>query len=349
MAFQSKLITHLTNAFAPLPQAAIDSALLGEPTRKRHDDALAQCPAFEALEYQLPRKLPVARDNGTFRLSVFSWNAERLKYARPSQAFLGSVLPDIALLTEVDIGMARSGNRHTVRELAEPLDYGYVYALEFAELGLGDDREIEWHKGQANNYGYHGNAILSRWPLTECFAVRLDDGAHWFIGFEQGDQRRIGFRNAVGARAIIHDQPLWCLAAHFENRATPERRADQARRLIAAIESKAGAEPIVIGGDFNTSALPTDQQALEEIFEDPSALEPMFAVFREAGFSWANANTREPTCRTRPDGTPKPPFTRIDWFFTRGFSAHDAATLPAIDSEGHAISDHEALRVTLTI
>lgn len=344
-----KLITHLTNAFAPLPKAAIEIALVGEPTRERHDLALHAIPAFEALEYQLPRNLPALRKTGAFRASVFSWNAERLKYARPSQALLGSVLPDIALLTEVDIGMARSGNRHTVRDLAEPLDYGYVYALEFAELGLGDDREIEWHKGQTNNYGYHGNAILSRWPLTECFAVRLDDGAHWFIDFEQVDQRRIGFRNAIGARTIVHGEPLWCVAAHFENRATPEMRAEQARRLVAAIGSKAGAEPIVIGGDFNTSALPNDQHALEEIFEDPSAREPMFAVLHEAGFSWTTANTKEPTCRTRPDGTPEPPFTRIDWFFTRGFDADDAATLPAIDAEGQAISDHEALRVTLTL
>ena len=56
----------------------------------------------------------------------------------------------------------------------------------------------------------------------------------------------------------------------------------------------------------------------------------MFAVLHEAGFSWTTANTKEPTCRTRPDGTPEPPFTRIDWFFTRGFDADDAATLPAM-------------------
>ena len=108
-------------------------------------------------------------------------------------------------------------------------------------------------------------------------------------------------------------------------------------------------EPIVIGGDFNTSTLPTDREALATIFDDPGAYEPMFTVFRDAGFSWLDANTSEPTCRTRPDGTPEPPFTRIDWFFTRGFDADEAATLPAIDAEGQAISDHEALRVTLTL
>ena len=37
-----KLITHLTNAFAPLPKAAIEIALVGEPTRERHDLARDQ-------------------------------------------------------------------------------------------------------------------------------------------------------------------------------------------------------------------------------------------------------------------------------------------------------------------
>jgi endonuclease/exonuclease/phosphatase family metal-dependent hydrolase len=73
----------------------------------------------------------------------------------------------------------------------------------------------------------------------------------------------------------------------------------------------------------------------------------MFAVMRDNGFSWAKANTDEPSCRTRPDGTPQGPFTRIDWIFTRGLDAADPGTLPAIDAEGEAISDHEALRVTV--
>jgi endonuclease/exonuclease/phosphatase family metal-dependent hydrolase len=349
MACVKYIVDNVTAVFEPLSPSAINIALGGEASRERHDLALAEIPAFQALEFQLPGRHPAYREHNAPRLSVFSWNAERLKYARPSQALLGSVLPDIALLTEVDIGMARSGNRHTVRDLAQHFDLGYVYALEFAELGLGDERESQWHRGQRNEFGYHGNAILSRLPLTNVFAVRLDEGAHWFIGFDDHDQRRIGFRNAVGARTMIDDQPLWCVSAHFENRATPDMRVAQARLLVDALNERAGSEPIVIGGDFNTSALPTDQKMLKDIFEDPSAFEPMFGVLRDAGFTWASANTKEPSCRTRPDGTPQPPFTKIDWFFTRGFLASDAATLPAVDAEGQAISDHEALRVTLTI
>ena len=343
----SFIVDATVSLFEPLTGNVIAKAQSGDATRELHDACIADIPAFHALE-QVPSSVPMTPMRSNGRFVIFSWNAERLKYDVPSRALAGSVAPDVILLTEVDIGMARSGNRHTVSDFARPIGAGYVYALEFAELGLGDDREMIWHKDEANSFGYHGNAIVSRHPLQEPFVVRLDDGAHWFIGLETVDQRRIGFRNAVAARIGEGDNALWCVSAHFENRATPETRADQARRLVAAINQRAGDLPVIIGGDFNTSTLPTDPQALERAFNDPSALEPMFAVFRDAGFGWYDANVAEPSCRTRPDGTPVAPFTKIDWFFTRGLDASDPATLAAVDSEGSAISDHEALRVTVS-
>ena len=340
------VIDGTVDRFDPLRPEVIDMAQSGTASRERHDACLKAITAFSAVEHMPARSpLTIRRANG--RVIAFSWNAERLKYDIASRAFIGAVAPDFALLTEVDIGMARSGNRHTVRELAEHMGAGYVYALEFAELGLGDSREMEWHKDETNSFGYHGNAIVSRHTLQDPFIVRLDDGAYWFLGLETADQRRIGFRNAIGATIGEGDEAMVCVAAHFENRATPETRAGQAQRLIKALEERAGNLPIVIGGDFNTSTLPTDPIELERIFADPSSFEPMFGVFREAGFEWQSSNLPEASCRTRPDGTPVGPFTKIDWFFTRGLEASDPATLPAIDAEGQAISDHEGLRVTL--
>lgn len=344
---KSSIIDATTSRFEPLKADLLAKAQAGEATIALHDACLADIPAFAAVE-QVPAARPfeILRPNG--RYVIFSWNAERLKYDVPSRALVGAVAPDVALLTEVDIGMARSGNRHTVDDLARPMGAGYVYGLEFAELGIGDDREMIWHKGEANTFGYHGNAIVSRHALHDPFVVRLDDGAHWFVGLETADQRRIGFRNAVAARIGEGDAALWCVSAHFENRATPATRADQAKRLVAALDERTGPLPVIIGGDFNTSTLPNNMDELRRIFEDPSPIEPMFAVFREAGFEWHDANLPEPSCRTRPDGTPVGPFTKIDWFFTRGLTASDPATLAAVDSERLAISDHEALRVTVS-
>ena len=340
------IVDAVVRRFEPLSADVIELAQSGTASRERHDTCLKAIPAFATLEH-VPSRAPLMSRRANGRFVAFSWNAERLKYDIESRALIGAVAPDIVLLTEVDIGMARSGNRHTVRDLAAPMGAGYVYALEFAELGLGDSREMQWHQGQTNTYGYHGNAIVSSHTMHEPFAIRLDDGAYWFTGLDTLDQRRIGFRNALAVRIGEGDAGIWCVAAHFENRATPETRADQARRLIKALEARTGDLPIVIGGDFNTSTLPTDPAELARIFNDPSAIEPMFAVFRDAGFEWQSSNVPEASCRTRPDGTPVGPFTKIDWFFTRGLEASDPATLPAIDAEGQAISDHEAIRVTL--
>jgi len=48
---------------------------------------------------------------------------------------------DVLLLSEADIGMARSGNRHVVREFARALGYSWVFAAEFRELTKGSRRE----------------------------------------------------------------------------------------------------------------------------------------------------------------------------------------------------------------
>jgi endonuclease/exonuclease/phosphatase family metal-dependent hydrolase len=51
----------------------------------------------------------------------------------------------------------------------------------------------------------------------------------------------------------------------------------------------------------------------------------------------------------RPDGYPVPPFRRIDWLFTRGVTASSPRTVPAVDAEGAAISDHDAVVVDLAL
>ena len=76
--------------------------------------------------------------------------------------------------------------------------------------------------------------------------------------------------------------------------------------------------------------------------------EPMFDEFAAAAMtgsiatSWAQGRRR-----TRPDGTPAEPLGRIDWFFARGLVCSDPAVVPAVDEKGVAISDHEALAVTV--
>lgn len=313
---------------APDPILLADAALAPDDA---HDRFAAQVPALNAVEH---RPAPVERPVPP-RLRVAAWNAERLKYHAPSAALLRGA--DVVLLTEADIGMARSGNRHTVRDLAEALGMGWAYGVEFVELGLGDARESEWHADDDNRAGLHGNAILSRHPLLDPVIIPLDAGGTWFAG-RSGNQRRLGGRMAIAAR-LDAPRPLWLVAAHLESHSDAADRARQGERLAAAIDRlvPAGAG-VVLGGDFNTKEALGSLEAPEE---------PLFAVLRDAGFDWRRCNAPGPTQRTRPDGTPVAPFAKLDWLFTRHVEAEAPATIPAVDETGAAISDHDVVAATV--
>ena len=331
----------------PLPDPALlESAREDVATRARHDALALEIAALNAVEYRPPQADHLL--DGTLRLAA--WNAERLKFGPASAALFETLKPDLILLSEADIGMARSGNRHTVAELAVALGMGYAYGIEFVELGLGDDREEEWHQGERNTAGFHGNAILSRYPLNDFALIRLDAGGRWFGArpdLTKGPaQRRIGGRMALAAR--IGDSDLVAVTVHLESDSTALDRAAQTERLLAALQRRYGEVPMVIGGDCNTSALPTgDSQRGWSNRCD--VFEPMFGAMAEHGFDWREANDMQSTQRQRPDGRPKPPFRRIDWIFTRGVTPSDARTVAAVDGNDSAISDHEALVVDLVL
>ncbi|BDA85255.1 endonuclease [Aureimonas sp. SA4125] len=297
-----------------------------------HHRLAARVSAFGAIEQ---RQAEGASKRGGFRAAA--WNAERLKFHAASVAMLTEVDADVIFLTEADLGMARSGNRHTTAELAEALGMGYAYGVEFLELGLGDAREEAECAGRTNAVGFHGNALLSRMKLADPFLVRLDDGAIWFLGAEKG-QRRLGWRMAIGGRIETSGGPVLVVSVHLESKTDPADRAAQVKRLLGHLETLSAGMPVVIGGDFNTKPLFCEDTGW---FDDPSALEPLFSLMGEAGFEWRTANRPEITTRTRPDGDPKPPHKRLDWLFVRGLAAAHPATVAAVDAEGKAISDHD--------
>jgi endonuclease/exonuclease/phosphatase family metal-dependent hydrolase len=258
------------------------------------------------------------------------------------------------LLCELDLGMARSGQAHTTRALAERLGTGYAFAVEFLELGLGDAREQAWHAGQLNQAGLHGAAILSAFALERPAVIRLETAGDWFDG--RHGERRVGGRIAVAATLTIDHMPVTLVSVHFESHGDPAQRASQMGLLLDAIETYAPARPVLIGGDLNTSTVSRDWARgtgvkpvlpLQRVL-DPVPFEPMFEVVAAHGYDWRACNALNvPTQRTRPDGTPAAPLGKIDWFLCRGLVASDAATLPAVDAQGVAISDHEVLAVTI--
>jgi endonuclease/exonuclease/phosphatase family metal-dependent hydrolase len=326
--------------------AAPDPAILAEarraPLRRHeHDRLVAALPCLHAIEYRPPA--PGAARTDAIR--VAAWNAERCKYGPQSAALLAHVDADVVLLSELDIGMVRSGNGHTAAALADALAMGYAFGVEYVELDLGDDREKRWHAGQTNAVGLHGNALLGRAPLADLVVIRLDEGGRWFAASET-NERRLGWRMAIGGRYGTGRGAVFVVAVHLESSTEARDRARQVETLLAAVETCAGGLPVIIGGDFNTSAMPAADDAPPHWFEAPIAHEPLFGVFRDAGYDWSSANEPRATERTRPDGTPQPPFRRIDWFFTRDVEAQAPRTVPAVDEHGSAISDHDVLVLT---
>lgn len=345
VAAEGPALAHVVTASVPAlpkpPAALFDETGRAGETRHEHDRLALDLPAFNALELVQPPSSPVPAA-GPIR--VAAWNAERLKHASASASLVGASGADILLLTETDVGMARSGNRHTTADLAQALGMGYAYGVEFLELGLGDDRERVWHLGETNRVGFHGNALLSRFAIEDAALIRLDDGAEWWLGAPRG-QRRLGWRMAIAARLATPSGPLVAVAVHLESKSDPADRARQIARLLASVDALAGALPVVIGGDLNTKALPAEAAAWRD---DPAALEPLFAAVAAAGFDWRGANTGDVTQRTLPDGRPEPPFSKLDWLFTRGLSASAARTVPAVGAKDGAISDHDIVMADVT-
>ena len=335
------------------PSRARRAAVLERPaTLEEHRGAFAEFACLREIEVRPPPAPAAAPD----RARIVFWNAERLKYPVATASLLGGLAADALLLCEVDVGMARTGQRHTVQDLAGTLDAGFAFAVEYVELGLGDARERTWHAGQANDAGLHGAALISRHSLSRPAVVRLETGGAWFDGAR--GERRVGGRIAVLGQIRLARRAVTLASVHFESHSDPDDRATQMTMLLAAIDRYDPEAPVIVGGDFNTQSVPwmlakdaMDRRALladdPDRLVDPVRYEPLFAVAADRGYDWQAANRQGPTQRQRPDGTPSPPFGRIDWFFCRGLAATDPRTVPAVDADGTAISDHDALIVTV--
>jgi endonuclease/exonuclease/phosphatase family metal-dependent hydrolase len=347
------LVTRTAKELASPPLARRQAILDAPIDEASFRTAFEEMEVLHEIEVHEPPRL--ARLGATARIAF--WNAERLKYPGPSVAMLASIGADALILCELDCGMARTGNRHTTADLARALDAGYVFGVEFVELGLGDLREQRQYAGEANEAGLHGAGLVSAARLDRPALVRLETSGRWFDGAFH--ERRVGGRIAVMAEIDLGGTPVLLVSAHYESHSDQDDRAAQTQVMLDAIDRHAPGRPVLIGGDFNTSTFALSEKrdpdfvravlaADPERLVRPEPYEPMFRVLQERGYEWSACNTPlAATQRMRPDGTPQPPFGRIDWFFSRGLRCTAPAVVPAVDDSGQAISDHEALAVTI--
>ena len=108
---------------------------------------------------------------------------------------------DIWLLNEFDLGMARTKQQHTVRLLAHALGLNYAWAVEFIELTNGNEKEQLRTVGVENQFGLHGNAILSRWPLHNARVVRMPGMDRLYTS--RGPETARGYEKRLGGRMTL--------------------------------------------------------------------------------------------------------------------------------------------------
>ena len=178
-------------------------------------------------------------------LDVMGWNGERGRFVLEE-----TPLPqaDIYLLNEMDVGMARTENAHTVRRLAERLGFNYLYAVEFLELTKGEPAERE-SPGE-NKLGFHGNAILARYPIHEPRMLRLAGGAQWL----DHAQKRLGSRLALVCLIDTKIGPLRVVCTHLESESPPSLRAEQMQQILELLARDENDVPTILGGDWTHGA-----------------------------------------------------------------------------------------------
>lgn len=310
-------------------------------------------PALAQIEF---RKAATDISDAQGAMRVVAWNVERLRHLPQTADVLQREGADVCLMTEIDKGMARTGNTHRTAELAKAIEQTYAYGVEFVELDLGTEGERADHAGQANTLGFHGNAILSRLALHRPVLFRLEAEGKWF-GWSRGEPR-VGGRIAIGGQVMLDGVAVTVVGVHLESHSDPGHRAGQMARLVELIGHYDASAPVVIGGDVNTSTRSWAER-IAGVPEDPQRRcdvvrhEPLFDAMAAAGFDWTACNV--PLVPTQRFLDPDDAIAKgrvpgkIDWMFTRGLAASEPKVIPAVGPDGTILSDHDAIAVTVRL
>lgn len=139
----------------------------------------------------------------TDRLRVVVVNVERGGRVIEWAQTLGELEPDVVLMNEADYGMARSDNRHVAQALAAELAMNYAWGIEFVELTPGTKSEAAATRGLNDTRCFTGNAILSKFELSDARILRDPLGAYFDdrpnAVNAKGYERRLGGRMGLFA------------------------------------------------------------------------------------------------------------------------------------------------------
>ncbi len=151
---------------------------------------------------------------------------------------------DLLSLNEVDLGLARSGNRDVAFDLARALGMHAAWTALFLELDGGSDtaRHVAMQEQAESLFGL---ALLSRFPLGEVRRVELDTQSAFLFDSE----RKVGRLVALVAEVLRPGAPYYAVVTHLDVHRGPRVRMQQMQQVLAQVPMG----PAILCGDFNTT------------------------------------------------------------------------------------------------
>jgi endonuclease/exonuclease/phosphatase family metal-dependent hydrolase len=249
---------------------------------------------------------------------IVDWNINRGLRLSQIIDFLAGAKADLVLLQESDLNAKRTHHLNIAREISQKLQMNYVFGREFQELT----------QGSRTSPAYHGQATLSKWPLSNCRILRFQRQSnfwrpHWFLPEVEPFQERIGGRLALVCETAVAGKRLVTYNLHLESKGDDALRCSQIEETLEDARRYDISTPMVLAGDLNL-----------DVSRGPASTAIDRAQFQDA---FTNRHAR-----TTPHSFLEQGRT-IDWIFTRG-------PICAVEPRVHcsiSASDHYPLSVTL--
>ena len=252
-------------------------------------------------------------------IRVISWNINRGEQLDGVLEFLRRTPADLILLQETDVDARRTHYRNIAREVAQALRMDYVFGCEFEELTQGNN----------GSPAYHGQATLSRLPISESRILRFRRQSgfwrpRWYIPMIPGFQRRLGARMALVSHIPWLETQLILYNVHLESRGNDALRCSQLAEILQDVQRYESAVPIIVAGDFNFDLSQQPAAAL-------LAVSPLNSPLQRGTVRPTTTRSRLGRART------------IDWILTGG----PIACLGAELHDSVLASDHYPVSLTL--
>lgn len=194
------------------------------------------------------KKIENAEKTETVR--ALAWNIERgCRYAGIEAALKNHPQlkdKDLLLLTELDYGMARSGNRFVAQDLAKNLKLNYAFAPVYIALQKGSG--VESFVAGENTKSLHGLAIFSKYPLQNVHAIPFPNGKDKM----EGKEKRLGHLRGLIADVAHPAGTFRAVCIHLDVHCSRKHRVLQMKILLDHLATLPEL-PTVIGGDWNTT------------------------------------------------------------------------------------------------